>query len=226
MACVGWAQVRPSSGVEPPGAAAVQSLADSTKASSKELLTVAEKTGFEETGTYDEVLRLARELEQRSPWVKVQTIGKTPQGRDLLLIVVSKEKSFTAEAARRSTKPAVLIQNGIHAGEIGGKDASLMLIRDLAITKRHEALLNRANVLFIPVFNVDGHENRSPYHRINQNGPKEMGFRGTAQRLNLNRDYMKAEAPEMQAWLRVYREWLPEFFIDNHGPTGRTFNTT
>jgi murein tripeptide amidase MpaA len=93
----------------------------------------------------------------------------------------------------------VLIQAGIHAGEIDGKDAGLQLLRDILIEKKHVAILDNVIILFIPILNVDGHERFGPYNRINQNGPAEMGWRVTAQNLNLNRDYMKADAPEMRS---------------------------
>ena len=77
--------------------------------------------------------------------------------------------------------------------------------------------------VIIPVFNVDGHEDFSPYHRPSQNGPKTTGLRATAQRVNLNRDYIKADTPEMRAWLRVFNSWMPDFHIDNHVTDGADF---
>ena len=208
-----FAQTSPHSGWNPPGAAATKSLADSTAAAPKGWLTTAEQTGFAETGHYAETVDFYRKLAATSPWVKVQTIAKTPEGRDLLLAVVSK-------GAPDRAKTIVLIQNGIHSGEIGGKDASQMLLRDIVLNKRYAALLDHVVILMIPVFNVDGHEQFSPYNRINQNGPKAMGLRATMQRLNLNRDYVKADAPEMRAWLKVYNDWMPDFLIDNHVTDG------
>ena len=208
-----FAQTPPHSGWNPPGAAATQSLAESTAAAPKGWLTTAEQTGFAETGHYAETVDFYYKLAAASPWVKVQTIAKTPQGRDLLLAIVSK-------GAPDRAKTIVLIQNGIHSGEIGGKDASEMLLRDIVLNKRYAALLDHLVILVIPVFNVDGHEQFSPFNRINQNGPKAMGLRATMQRLNLNRDYVKADAPEMRAWLKVYNEWMPDFLIDNHVTDG------
>ncbi|MCA1631953.1 MAG: peptidase M14, partial [Acidobacteria bacterium] len=97
------------------------------------------------------------------------------------------------------------------------------LLRDMAITKSRESLLDRVTFLFIPVYNVDGFERRSPFNRINQNGPAEMGWRGTATNLNLNRDYMKADAPETRAWLRLWNEWSPDLFVDCHVTDGADF---
>ncbi|MFZ0391338.1 MAG: M14 family metallopeptidase, partial [Calditrichia bacterium] len=116
-----------------------------------------------------------------------------------------------------------LIQAGIHAGEIDGKDAGFMLIRDMVIRGSMDSLLDKASLLFIPIFNVDGHERFGPYNRINQSGPEEMGWRVTAQNLNLNRDFLKADAPEMQAWLRLFNEWKPDFLVDCHVTDGADY---
>jgi len=97
------------------------------------------------------------------------------------------------------------------------------LLRDIAITKSRIDLLKNAIILFIPIYSVDGHENWSPYNRINQNGPDEMGFRANATNLNLNRDYMKADAPETRAWLRLWNQWRPDLFIDCHVTDGADF---
>jgi hypothetical protein len=124
---------------------------------------------------------------------------------------------------RNSGNLVVLVQAGIHAGEIDGKDAGLMLVRDMVIHQEDYQILENLTILFIPIFSVDGHERSSPYNRINQNGPEEMGWRTTAQNLNLNRDYLKADAPEMQAWLKLYQRWLPDFFIDIHATDGADY---
>ena len=113
-----------------------------------------------------------------------------------------------------------MIQSGIHAGEIEGKDTVLMLVRDMTVSKRFASWLDHAIFVIIPVFNVDGHEYFSPYHRPSQNGPKSTGLRANAQRLNLNRDYIKADTPEMRAWLRLFNAWMPDFLIDNHVTDG------
>jgi hypothetical protein len=182
--------------------------------------TYYEKSGYLETPRYDETIAYCRRLDAASDWVSFQSFGKSPQGRDLPLVIVDKDGYFTPESARKAGKAVVLIQSGIHAGEIDGKDASLMLIRDMVITKQLSALLDSVTVLFIPIFNVDGHEKFGPYNRMNQNGPKEMGFRATAQNLNLNRDFLKADAPEMRAWLALFNRWLPDFLVDNHVTDG------
>src|SRR5262245_38385298 len=98
-------------------------------------LTDYEKSGFRKTPRYAETMAYCRKVEQASPWVKVTSFGKSPEGRDLSLVIISNEKAFTPAKAAAANKAVILIQNGIHAGEIEGKDACLMLLRDIAILK-------------------------------------------------------------------------------------------
>ena len=135
--------------------------------------------------------------------IHLETFGTTPEGRPMTVVIASGDGTFDPAAARAARKPIVLVQAGIHPGEIEGKDAALMLLRDIAINGKHPHLLDHLVLVYIPVFSVDGHENSNPYHRINQNGPENMGYRGQSQYLNLNRDYVKADAPEMRAWLKL-----------------------
>lgn len=117
----------------------------------------------------------------------------------------------------------MLVQACIHAGEVCGKDAGLRLLRDIAIHKEHAELLEGVTVLFIPIYNADGHERFGPHNRINQNGPREAGWRTSAQNLDLNRDHLKADAPETRAWLRLFEAWLPDFFVDVHSTDGADY---
>lgn len=197
-----------------------KSLAESASAAPQGWLTYAEQTGFKQTGRYGEAVSFYRRLAAASPYARLAQIGETAEGRPLYALIVSKDRAFSPQAARKSGKPVVLLQNGIHAGENGGKDAAMMLLRDVLLTRRLAACLDHLILISIPVFNVDGHEHISPYNRINENGPAEMGFRVTANRLNLNRDYLKAGTPEMRAWLKLYTAWLPDFLIDNHVTDG------
>nr|MCU0407283.1 hypothetical protein [Ignavibacteriaceae bacterium] len=103
---------------------------------------------------------------------------------------------------------------------------SMILLREILITKEKEYLLDSLNIIVVPIFNVDGHERKSKYNRINQNGPEEMGWRTTAQNLNLNRDWMKADAPEMQAMLKLISKWDPDFIIDTHTTNGADYQYT
>jgi Zinc carboxypeptidase len=212
--------IAPHSSSEPPAAKAATSLTASTKDSPPALLTTGEKTGWNETAPYAEAVEISHRLERASRQVKVLDIGTTPEGRTMIAVVVSKDRAFTPEAAAKTNKAVIMIQSGIHAGEIEGKDTVLMLIRDMTVSKKFASWLDHAIFVIIPVFNVDGHEYFSAYHRPSQNGPASTGLRATAQRLNLNRDYMKADTPEMRAWLRVFNSWTPDFLIDNHVTDG------
>ncbi len=182
--------------------------------------TRAERTGYAETGRYAEVIDFCRRLAEASPQARYTSFGTSGEGRELPLLILSADRAFTPEAARRSDQLVLLIQNCIHPGECAGKDASLELARDILITGTQAELLEHVTVLIMPIFSPDGHERFSPYSRINQNGPREMGWRVTATNLNLNRDYTKADAVEMQAWLRLWHAWQPDMLIDNHTTNG------
>lgn len=186
----------------------------------EDFATVTEKNDFRVTASYSETVDFYKRLDEASEYAKLTVFGQTPQQRDLHCLIVSKDKAFTPEAAKKTAKAILLVQNGIHAGEIDGKDASMLLLREILITKERELLLDSVIMLVIPVFNVDGHENNSRYTRPNQYGPENAGFRTTAQRYNLNRDYMKIDAPEMKAWVKLWTDWMPDFFIDNHVTDG------
>jgi murein tripeptide amidase MpaA len=186
--------------------------------------TRAERTGWRETADYEETMRFCRQLESGSRWIRLVTYGTSGQGRALPMLVVSRDRAFTPEAARATGKPIVLIQNGIHAGEIEGKDASLALVRDMAVLKSRESLLDSCIVLVLPIYSVDAHERRGHFNRMNQNGPAPTGWRTTPVGLNLNRDYMKAEAPETQALLSgVYTSWWPDLLVDDHTTDGADY---
>lgn len=186
-------------------------------------VTEFEKSGGRRTPRYEETLDYCRRLEKGSRWIRLTSFGISPQGRKLPLVILSKERAFDPASASRTGKAVILIQSGIHAGEIDGKDASLMLMRDIGITRGLARLLDSTILLIVPIFNVDGHERFGPYNRINQNGPEEMGWRVNAQNLNLNRDYMKAETPEMRAMLRLFTAWLPDLYVDCHVTDGIDF---
>lgn len=186
-------------------------------------ITYYERSGYLETPRYQETIRFSKSLADHSPMISYKSLGTSPQGRDLPLLIIDNKGLTTVEDVRNQGKAVILIQACIHSGESDGKDAGLMLARDMAIHAKNVDLLDNVTLLFVPIFNVDGHERFGPYNRINQNGPKEMGYRTTAQRLNLNRDFLKADAPEMQAMIKLYTEWLPDFYIDCHVTDGADY---
>lgn len=186
--------------------------------------TTAERTDYAKTSTYDEAVTYSKKLAAASGGLIVyRSYGKSGEGREMPLLIAASGKAFTPEIARKQGKVVVLIQAGIHAGEIDGKDAGLALLRDIAITKTRLDLLKDVVILFEVIYNVDGHENSNPFMRMNQNGPDEMGFRANASNLNLNRDYMKADAPETRAWLGLWNRWRPDAFVDCHVTDGADF---
>ncbi len=180
-------------------------------------ITPSETTGLTATPNYADTLTFLRKMDAQSKLMRIEQFGTTPQGREMVAVILSKDGAKFQDA-----KPVFLIQAGIHSGEIDGKDAMLMLIRDM-LFKGKDSLLDKVNVVFIPALNADGHERSTPFSRPNQRGPKEMGWRNTAQNLNLNRDFMKAEAPEMQALLGLIAKYDPDFYIDLHVTDGMDY---
>jgi len=189
-----------------------------------DLVTVSERSGFTATGRYDEVVTLCSAFQQAYPkQVKCFQFGTTPEGRPMLALAVNAKGVFTPEAARKQGLPVTLIQGGIHAGEIDGKDAGFLALREMLEHKIAPGVLDKQVLLFVPVFNVDGHERFAKWNRPNQRGPVEMGWRTTAQNFNLNRDYVKADAPEMQAMLAMVNAWDPLTYVDLHVTDGAKF---
>lgn len=188
------------------------------------LTTVSERSGFLKTGRYDEVETLCRDFAKAYPGrVRCWEFGRTPQGRPMLALVASDSGALSPADARKKGLPVTLIQGGIHAGEIDGKDAGLLALRQVLDGQAAPGVLKKQVLVFVPVFNVDGHERFAAWNRPNQRGPEQMGWRTTAQNYNLNRDYAKADAPEMQAMLRLIGLWDPLVLVDLHVTDGAKF---
>lgn len=185
--------------------------------------TYYENSGFKKTPPYLETMEYMNRLVGASPMVSAVSLGKSPQGRDISMMIIDRDGLKDPQAIRAKGRVIVLIQSCIHPGEPEGKDAGFIFLRELLIEKKHRDLLNKTSILFIPILNVDGHERFGPYNRINQNGPEEMGWRTNAINLNLNRDFLKADAAEMHHWLRMFNTWLPDFFMDIHTTDGADY---
>lgn len=208
-ACAGWFALASVVGAAEAGA---------------DLRTIAERSDFVRTGRYEETIALCEAFAARHPRaVRCATFGRTPEGRPMQVLVVSRSGVLDAEAARARRLPVVLIQGGIHAGEIDGKDAGFLALRQMLDEGAAGSALERVVLVFVPVFNVDGHERFGRWNRPNQRGPEAMGRRATAQNLNLNRDYAKADTPEMQAMLRLIDAWDPLLSVDLHATDGAQF---
>lgn len=185
-----------------------------------EWLTPAEVADFRATPSAAETLSFLERIAAARPEVALTSFGETAAGRSLPLVILSRERAFTPEAARATGRPIVLVQSGIHAGEIDGKDATLMLLRDFVLGRRPE-LAEAGILLFVPIFNLDGHERVSPHNRPNQNGPVEgMGFRTTVTGHDLNRDFLKLDTVEARALIRLFNAWRPHLHVDNHVTNG------
>lgn len=188
-----------------------------------EFITHAEKTNFAKTPRFEETMEFFHKLEGISPMVNCTSFGTSPQGRELSLVIVDKDGLKTPESIRAKGRIIILVESCIHSGEPDGKDACMIWLRDMILHKKDIGLLDDVSFVFDPVFNVDGHEDFRATNRINQNGPDELGTRYNAQLLNLNRDFLKADAAEMKDWHRMYNYWDPELFIDCHVTNGADF---
>jgi hypothetical protein len=177
------------------------------------LVTTAETSQFARTGRYAEAVALCHDLARAYDGVHCVEIGRTGEDRPIVAVRVSRHRGL----------PVILVEGGIHAGEIEGKDAGFMFVRDLLAGKVAPGALDAVDVVFVPVINPDGHERWSPNNRPNQRGPAEMGFRTNDARLNLNRDFAKADTPEIQALLGVFRADDPLVFVDIHTTDGAKF---
>ena len=159
----------------------------------------------------------ADRLDAASDLIRIEQFGVSPEGRPIYAIIASKDG-----AQLDPTKPLLLVQAGIHPGEIDGKDAGFMLLRDIAFYGK-DALLDRVNLILIPILSVDGHERASAYSRPNQRGPRIQGWRNTATNQNLNRDYMKLDQAEMQAVRSLIVKYRPDLYVDVHVTDGMDY---
>ena len=176
-----------------------------------------------ECGTYEEVIDFCQKLSDSHMEANYLSFGKSGRQHDLPMLIIDKQGSTDPGKVQDSGRSILMIQASIHPGEPDGTSAGLMLCRDLLEDKTKKALLENVTVLFIPILNVDGYIRRSPYNRINQNGPLEMGWRANAQNINLNRDYLRSESPETEAWHSVFEQWRPDFFVDCHTTDGADY---
>lgn len=183
-------------------------------------ITPAERSGLTATPDYDETMAWLRRLVDAAPELEMTSLGLSPDGRDIWMVIASKERAFKPESLRATGKPMLFAQAGIHAGEIDGKDAGMMLLRDMTVGGTRRELLDGANFLFVPILSVDGHERISRYSRVNQRGPVEMGWRTNSRNRNLNRDYAKLDTPELRCAIAAIRRWQPDLYYDLHVTDG------
>ncbi len=187
---------------------------------------LAQLTPFEKdpnrntTATYDEAIAFYRQLDKQYEQLQLITCGPTDIGKPLHLAVLSKNKVFDPILLRKQNKRIILINNGIHPGEPEGIDASMMLVRNLL---KNNSLPDNVVLCFIPIYNIDGSLNRSSTSRANQNGPESYGFRGNAQNLDLNRDFIKTDSKNSRSFQEIFTTWQPDIFVDNHTSNGADY---
>lgn len=177
-------------------------------------VTPAERDDFRTSPDAGQTFAWLERLAAASPWVELEIIGHTSEGRGIVAARVTKGMD-----ARDVARPVVLVQAGIHSGEIEGKDAGLMLLRDIALRGKDD-LLDAVDLIFVPIYSLDGHERAHEFNRPNQRGPQRQGWRTTARNINLNRDYVAADAPETRAMLKLIQRSRPSLYIDIHATDG------
>ena len=200
--------------------AALMLCASHLGAQSSDLRTRAETSNYEETSTYDDVMRITKALVAGSPLAKYESYGKTEEGREMPLLILSEPAVTTPEAARKLGRPIVFVQANIHAGEVEGKEAALILARRLTQGDLRP-LLKQLVVLIAPIYNADGNEKISVQNRPAQNGPVAgVGTRENSKGLDLNRDHMKLDSAEGRAFVGLLNRWDPHVGMDLHTTNG------
>ena len=185
------------------------------------MLTTAEKSDFKSTSNYNDVMSFIEQLRKSSKHIRVETIATSTEGRDIPLLVIADPIPKSPKDLINDKRVVVYIEANIHAGEVEGKEAVLMYARDLLKEKSPEILRNVV-LLICPLFNPDGNEKIDPGNRTYQNGPVNgVGVRYNGQNLDLNRDAMKAESPEVKGVIaNVFNRWDPSVFMDCHTTDG------
>lgn len=180
----------------------------------------AELTNYEETSRYEDVMRFIGELQKRTDKLRVESFGKTEEGRDLPLMIFADPPLAQPREARESGKPIVFIMANIHAGEVEGKEATLSLARRIGAGDLR-TLLDKLIILLAPIYNADGNEKISVNNRTAQNGPVGgVGVRENSKGYDLNRDYMKLDAAEARALVGLFNRWDPHITVDLHTTNG------
>ncbi len=188
--------------------------------SSKELLTVAERTDFKETSLNKDVFAFIKKLEKTSEYIKVENIATSYYGNDIPMMIIANPMPESYQDLKNDDRMVIYIQANIHAGEIEGKEASLMFARDLLKDPNSE-LLKKLIILITPNFNPDGNDQISDKNRTNQNGPDAVGLRHNGMQLDINRDGLKLETPELQGLIKnVFMTWDPALTVDCHTTNG------
>ena len=188
---------------------------------------ISKKYFSNQTVTYQEAIDFYKNLEKKTNKAKLLTYGATDIGKPLHLFVISNDGDFNPDSIKKKNKRIILINNGIHAGEPDGVDASIKLAENLL----NDTLLNFKKtehlvICIIPVYNIDGILNRDSCRRPNQNGPEESGIRSNAKNLDLNRDFIKFDSENAKAFAGIFHQWNPDIFVDTHVSDGADYTYT
>lgn len=173
------------------------------------------------SSTYNEVIANYQKLDSAWPEAKLLECGLTDCGKPLHLFVISGDRQFDPDKIRKSGKCIVLINNGIHSGEPEGIEGSMLAADDILRNfNRMRKYLENTVVCIIPVYNVDGLLYQNRWHRTNQTGPDNPGYRGNSRNLDLNRDFVKLETENARSFVKIFRRWDPDVFLDTHTTNG------
>ena len=199
----------------------IKSFAQSKQSWTDDLILTPERSNFEKTSTYTDVMNFINTIKTKSPYIQVSSIGKSPMGKEIPLVILANPAVSTPEQAKASGKMVTYIQANIHAGEVEGKESLMMMMRDILLGNK-SSLLNNQIILFVPIYNSDGNDKMAKGLRPSQeNSPLETGERENGQGLDLNRDAMKMEAPETQGLIQnVVNTWDPQMSVDLHTTNG------
>jgi len=189
----------------------------------QDFMTVFEKSNATQTATYQEGIEYLQKLADEFPTIQINEEGLTDVGLPLHTVVFSSSGIFSPEEIKAQSLGVILINNAIHPGEPDGVDASLMLLRDFAQSPEKQKFTENIVLVFIPFYNVGGALNRSSFSRVNQNGPESYGFRGNAQNLDLNRDFIKCDSKNALAFTEIFQKWNPDIYIENHVSNGADY---
>lgn len=188
----------------------------------------AQQTPFEQQGknysaSYQECMDYYRMLDRKFSGIQIKEMGRTDAGIPLHLILLNSNGIFNPEQWHQQQETVILINNGIHSGEPDGIDASMMLTRDILISMQQDRFPENVSLAIIPAYNIGGVLNRSPYYRVDQNGPEEFGSRGNSQNLDLNRDFIKCDSRESRSFAELFHFIQPDIFLDNHVSDGADY---
>ncbi len=183
--------------------------------------TIYEQSKGAKTPAYAEIIDWWTKMHKRYPQIGMRTMGPTDAGYPLHLITLSNDKDSDFNSLRKKNKRIILINNGIHPGEPDGIDATMLLVRDFVTHKKQ--LPDNIALAIIPVYNIGGCLNRSPYYRVDQNGPDSFGSRGNSQNLDLNRDFIKCDSREARSFAEIFHLCDPDVFVDNHVSNGADY---